>query len=77
MDHSADRHQFALDAIENHVSLTDEIAHIRVDAKAGAKRCAGLWKLLEICALGKNPARDAFGCFRISVFFTNEAADCR
>lgn len=33
VDHSADRHELALDAIENHISLADQIAHIRVDFK--------------------------------------------
>lgn len=53
VDHSADRHELALDAIEDHISLADQIAHIRVDFKTGAERRAGLRKLLEICALGK------------------------
>lgn len=53
VDHSADRHELALDAIEDHISLADQIAHIRVDFKTGAERRAGLGKLLEIRALGK------------------------
>ena len=59
VDHSADRHELALDAIENHISLADQIAHIRVDFKTGAERRAGLGKLLEAYALGKNTVRDA------------------
>lgn len=77
VDHSADRHELALDAIEDHISLADQIAHIRIDFKTGAERRAGLRKLLEIRALGKNTVRDAFGCFRVSVFVPNEATNCR
>ena len=29
VDHSADRHELALDEIEDHISLADQIAHIR------------------------------------------------
>ena len=68
VDHGADGHDLALRAIENHISLADQIAHIRVDFKTGAERRAGLGKLLEAYALGKNTVRDALGCFRVSVF---------
>ena len=66
VDHGADGHKFPLYPIEDHVSLADEIAYIRIYLKAGTERRAGLRKLIEVCTLGKDPVRNAFGGFWIS-----------